>query len=63
MAQIKQLMTVQQWDEALQGTSSKPLLVFKHSTSCPISAGAHEEFIHYVEDREDRIRSISRSFT
>jgi bacillithiol system protein YtxJ len=50
MAQIQQLMTVEQWDEALQGTSSKPLLVFKHSTSCSVSAGAHEEFMHYIED-------------
>jgi bacillithiol system protein YtxJ len=50
MANIQQLTTVEQWDQALKGTSDKPLLVFKHSTSCPISAGAHEEFINYVND-------------
>lgn len=50
MSKIMQLTSVEQWEEALRSTSEKPLLVFKHSTSCPISAGAHEELIHYVED-------------
>jgi bacillithiol system protein YtxJ len=53
MAGIQQLMTVEQWDEALKGSSDKPLLIFKHSTSCPISAGAHEELTHFIEDKED----------
>ncbi len=50
MAGIQQLMTVEQWDNALKGSSDKPLLILKHSTSCSVSAGAHEEFTHYVED-------------
>jgi bacillithiol system protein YtxJ len=50
MANIQQLMTVEQWEEALKGTSNRPLLVFKHSTSCSVSAGAIEEFTNYVED-------------
>jgi bacillithiol system protein YtxJ len=50
MADIKQLMTVEQWNDALKGSSEKPLLIFKHSTSCPISAGAHEELMHFIED-------------
>lgn len=50
MANIQQLTTVEQWDQALKSTSDKPLLVFKHSTSCSISAGAHDEFFNYVND-------------
>lgn len=50
MANIKQLTSLEQWDQALKGSSGKPLLVFKHSTSCPISAGAHEELTHFIED-------------
>lgn len=50
MADIQQLMSVEQWDEALKATSEKPLLVFKHSTSCSISAGAHEELMNYIKD-------------
>ncbi|MFD0671858.1 bacillithiol system redox-active protein YtxJ [Cohnella sp. GCM10027633] len=52
MASLQQLTSLEQWEQALQGTSGsgKPLLVFKHSTTCPISAGAHEELTKYVED-------------
>jgi bacillithiol system protein YtxJ len=50
MAEIKQLTSLEQWQEALRKSSDRPLLVFKHSTSCSISAGAHEDFVHYTED-------------
>jgi bacillithiol system protein YtxJ len=50
MANIQQLTTVEQWENALKGTSEKPLLVLKHSTSCSVSAGAHEEFTNYIKD-------------
>lgn len=50
MAELQQLTTLEEWDRALQGASNKPLLVFKHSTSCPISAGAHEEVTKYITD-------------
>lgn len=52
MAHIQQLTSLEQWEQALQGSSNKPLLVFKHSTTCPISAGAHEEFMNFVKDSE-----------
>ncbi|BBI34568.1 bacillithiol system redox-active protein YtxJ [Cohnella abietis] len=52
MTNIQQLTTIEQWDNALKGTSDKPLLVFKHSTSCSVSAGAHEEFMHYIKDAQ-----------
>jgi len=50
MAQLKQLTSLEQWKESLEGSSRKPLLVFKHSTSCSVSAGAHEETLRYIED-------------
>jgi bacillithiol system protein YtxJ len=28
---------------------SRPLVVFKHSTTCPVSANAYEEFTKYLE--------------
>lgn len=52
MADIQRLTTLEQWESALSGTSDKPLLLFKHSTQCPISAGAHDELMHYIEDSE-----------
>ncbi|MFC5532300.1 bacillithiol system redox-active protein YtxJ [Cohnella yongneupensis] len=53
MAELQQLTSMEQWEQALQGTSSKPMLVFKHSTSCPISAGAHDELMNYIKDAAD----------
>ncbi|WP_240353349.1 MULTISPECIES: bacillithiol system redox-active protein YtxJ [Cohnella] len=52
MAQIRRLMTVDDWEDALRATKEKPLLVFKHSTQCSVSAGAHEEWQHYTADDE-----------
>lgn len=50
MTNIRQMTTLDHWRDAVQGSANRPLLVFKHSTSCPISAGAHDDFQHYVAD-------------
>lgn len=50
MERIPSLTTVDQWTAALDATASRPLLVFKHSTRCPVSAGAHDELTGWVED-------------
>ncbi|WEK52889.1 MAG: bacillithiol system redox-active protein YtxJ [Candidatus Cohnella colombiensis] len=50
MANMKQLMTIEQWHEVLKNSSTKPLLVYKHSTSCSVSAGAQDEVMNYVSD-------------
>ncbi|MBW5444714.1 bacillithiol system redox-active protein YtxJ [Cohnella sp. CFH 77786] len=50
MTEIRQLTSLEQWKDAIKGSAERPLLVFKHSTSCPISAGAHEELTSYVKD-------------
>ncbi|WP_018921752.1 bacillithiol system redox-active protein YtxJ [Salsuginibacillus kocurii] len=60
---IIQLKTEEELNQALMGTT--PVLLFKHSTGCPISAKAFEEFqsfskkydthdfyfLHVIEDR------------
>ncbi|GIQ69291.1 bacillithiol system redox-active protein YtxJ [Xylanibacillus composti] len=50
MAQYRELTSIEDWQRELAATDSKPLLVFKHSTVCPISAAAKEEFEAYVND-------------
>ncbi|MFD1989589.1 bacillithiol system redox-active protein YtxJ [Paenibacillus nicotianae] len=50
MASVTQMTTTDQLQEALNHTTQKPLLVFKHSTRCPISAGAYSEFKSYLEN-------------
>lgn len=44
------ITTVAGWEEAFGGSSRQPLLVFKHSTQCSISGGAHEELSNWLED-------------
>ncbi|WP_372631459.1 bacillithiol system redox-active protein YtxJ [Cohnella sp.] len=56
MANLQQLTSLEQWNAVLEGSSGKPLLVFKHSTSCPISAGAREETVRYIDnDRSEKV--------
>lgn len=45
-----EIRTIAKWKEVLERTTIKPAVVFKHSTRCPISASALEEYEHYVED-------------
>lgn len=50
MADIRRLMSLADWEETLRKSGEKPQVIFKHSTQCPISAGAHEEWTHYAAD-------------
>ena len=50
MQAYRELTTEQEWEQALEATGEKPLLVLKHSTRCPVSAAALEEFEEYLRD-------------
>ncbi|MDO7905284.1 bacillithiol system redox-active protein YtxJ [Paenibacillus sp. JX-17] len=49
MATMIRMTTIGQLQSALEASTNKPLLLFKHSTRCPISAGAFREFQSYLE--------------
>lgn len=49
MATMTKMNTVQQLTTALEASSDKPLLIFKHSTRCPISSGAYQEMESYLQ--------------
>jgi bacillithiol system protein YtxJ len=44
----KEITTVEEWNNVFEGSSERPLVVFKHSTTCPVSANAYEEFSNYL---------------
>lgn len=44
MSTYKEVVSVNEWEELLQNSNEKPFLLFKHSTTCPISAFAYGEF-------------------
>lgn len=46
LATVQQITTVDEWRK-VQADSCLSL-VFKHSTTCPISAGAHDEFLRWA---------------
>ncbi|PYI54647.1 bacillithiol system redox-active protein YtxJ [Paenibacillus flagellatus] len=45
-----ELESEKQWLSLLESSSETPVLVFKHSTRCPISAEAHDQWLSYLGD-------------
>lgn len=50
MNRYHEIETVSQWNEVLEKSNLKPIVVFKHSTRCPISTKAFNEFMNYCEE-------------
>lgn len=44
MAILKELFTIEEWNEVLEKSKDEPVFVFKHSTTCPISTNAYKKF-------------------
>ncbi|PTX55172.1 bacillithiol system protein YtxJ [Melghirimyces profundicolus] len=51
MAQWKEITTVEEWEQALRRSEEQPVLVIKHSTRCPVSAEAWEEYREFVSGK------------
>lgn len=51
----REITSAQEWEDAYQRSDERPVVVFKHSTTCPVSANAYEEFNNYLNGspRED----------
>ena len=39
-----EIIDIAQWQQILASSNEQPVIVFKHSTTCPISAAAYREF-------------------
>ncbi|MFD0710329.1 bacillithiol system redox-active protein YtxJ [Paenibacillus sp. GCM10027626] len=44
----KEITTVQEWEQLLEQSANKQTIIFKHSTACPVSASALEEYENYL---------------
>ncbi|AWP28671.1 general stress protein [Paenibacillus glucanolyticus] len=51
MATLTKMTTIEELRNTLESSEQKPLLLFKHSTRCPISAKAYKEVQAYLQDR------------
>lgn len=47
MATYTEITTIPEWENILQQSKEKPVLLFKHSTTCPVSAAAYREFTSF----------------
>ncbi|WP_301110093.1 bacillithiol system redox-active protein YtxJ [Sporosarcina sp.] len=41
---MQEISTTEQWDEVLDQSNEKPVLIMKHSSTCPVSASAFDAF-------------------
>lgn len=50
-----EITTIDEWNSAFEESAARPVVVFKHSTTCPVSANAYDEFKQYLQGspRED----------
>jgi bacillithiol system protein YtxJ len=48
MIQWKEITTNGEWEQLLEGSSEKPFVILKHSTACPVSFNALEEYESYL---------------
>ena len=55
MDNLKELRTIEELSLTLEQSSDKPVLLFKHSLTCPISARAFSEFQAYLQQADSRV--------
>lgn len=46
----KEITTIEEWDNILKKSSDKDQIILKHSTTCPVSTNALEEYEAYLND-------------
>ncbi|MGV8125530.1 MAG: bacillithiol system redox-active protein YtxJ [Candidatus Xenobiia bacterium LiM19] len=49
---LKECRTTEDFEKLLERSGSKPCMLLKHSTSCPISRMAHQAFISYADSSD-----------
>lgn len=50
---MNELTTQEHWQEAREASHERPVFIFKHSTACPISAGALQQVEAYKAAHPD----------
>lgn len=61
MTNYTEILTLQEWEEALKKSNDKPVLIFKHSTTCPVSAAAYKEFTSTETDVDSYLVKVIES--
>ena len=53
MAEVRKLESIEEIDRLLEESNEKPVIIFKQSLICPISATAYREYEQYLSGRPD----------
>ncbi|MFX3673081.1 MAG: bacillithiol system redox-active protein YtxJ [Paenisporosarcina sp.] len=61
MTTYKEISTLPEWENVLKYSKEKPVLVFKHSTTCPVSAAAYKEFTSIETDLDAYLVKVIES--
>ncbi|MFD1037745.1 bacillithiol system redox-active protein YtxJ [Virgibacillus byunsanensis] len=57
MSELRELQSNEELENVWDSTTEKPTLLFKHSTTCPISAAAFKRYQSFIESADDRVAS------
>jgi bacillithiol system protein YtxJ len=52
MESIKEIQQIKELEDALASSSDRPVLLFKHSLTCPISTRAYNELNSYLKEAD-----------
>jgi bacillithiol system protein YtxJ len=55
---MDELNTLNSLFQAIESSNSHPLLIFKHSLTCPISARAFKEVKNFIETESPDVRTV-----
>src|SRR5699024_10841507 len=48
--ELKEITTIDEWNELLEKSTEKEQVILKHSTTCPVSFNALDEYNDYLQD-------------
>lgn len=54
---LKEIRNIDELNLVLEESNERPVLLFKHSLTCPISARAFNEFQAYLQNSDHRVRA------
>lgn len=55
MSELKELLTLEELEEALESSTEIPVFLFKQSTTCPVSADAFAEYKAFLEPKGEEV--------
>ena len=61
MLTYTEITSIEQWKKLMQESEDKKILIFKHSTTCPISANAYGAFASYQSPVDKYLINVIQS--